>query len=101
MAEKKFFPLRIVAAVLLVMLIISFWVSWYTEEVSLSRYCADPQQTLERLQNVLQDPRPAGDGSRFNHLVAAKLIYIIPRNSDESIADYIARVQMRLSRHCR
>ncbi len=101
MAERKFFPLRIVISVLLVMLLISFWVSWYTEEVSLSRYCNDPQQTLERLQDVLQNPRPAGDGSRFNHLVAAKLIYIIPRNSEESIANYLERVQIRLTRHCR
>ncbi len=100
MAEKKFFPLRIVAAVLLVMLVISFWVSWYTEEVALSRYCGDPQQTLERLQSVLQNPRPAGDGSRFNHLVAAKLIYLIPRHSEESVATYLSRVQIRLSRHC-
>ncbi|MCF6237003.1 MAG: hypothetical protein L3J70_11640 [Gammaproteobacteria bacterium] len=101
MAENKFFPLRIVAIVLLVMLIISFWVSWYTEEVSLSRYCAEPQQTLDHLQDVLQNPRPAGDGSRFKHLVAAKLIYIIPRHSEESVADYLTRVQIRLTRHCR
>lgn len=101
MAERKYFPLRIVTAVLLVMLIISFWVSWYTEEVALDRYCGDPQQTLTRLQDVLQDPRPAGDGSRFNHLVAAKLIYLIPRHSEESVNTYLSRVQMRLSRHCR
>ncbi len=97
---KPFHALRIITVVLLVMICIPFWANWYTGEVSLPRYCNDPQATLERLEKVLTEERPAGDNSRIPYIRAAKLIFLLPRQPDENIPDYLNRVRNYVQNSC-
>lgn len=98
---KPFHSLRIIIVVLLVTISIPFWTNWYTGEVTVPRYCDDPQGTLERLEKVLAEERPAGDGSRIPYIRAAKLLFLLPRQPDENIPDYLSRVQIHLKNTCR
>ncbi|MBT4329686.1 MAG: hypothetical protein HOD58_07150 [Gammaproteobacteria bacterium] len=99
------FPLRqvlpVVAITALLMLSVSSSIEWYSANVSLPRYCADPQQALHYLESNLRDQRPAGDVPRKPYLIAAKLLFLVPRTSEESIPDYLDRVELKLLEHCR
>jgi len=93
--------LRITGVVLLVMLLISAWARSYSEHVSLPRYCDDPQSTLMYLEQVLHAPRPAGDGSRRPYIIAAKLLFLLPRKPEETESAYLARVRKHIGDTCR
>ncbi len=93
--------LRITGVVLLVMLLISAWARSYSEHVSLPRYCDNPQSTLTYLEQVLRTPRPAGDGSRRPYIIAAKLLFLLPRESEETESAYLSRVQQHIEDTCR
>jgi len=96
-----FKPLQLIGVVLLLLLIISLWLKWYTGTVSMPRYCANPYETTQYLEKVLREETPAEDQSRRPYIVAAKLIYLIPQQSNESIPDYLQRVQIRIAEQCR
>ncbi len=99
------FPIRrilpILLATLLVMFSVSMAIEWYSENVSLPRYCGDPQESLRYLEADLRDQRPAGDEPRKPYLIAAKLLFLVPRGSGESIDAYLDRVELEILRHCR
>jgi len=96
-----FKPVQLVAVVLVLLLGISLWLKWYTGTVSMPRYCQNPYETVQYLEKVLRDKNPAKDQSRRPYLIAAKLIYLIPQLSNESIEDYLQRVQIRIAEQCR
>jgi len=96
-----FHSLRIVVVVLLTMLMISWWVSWYADQVSLPRYCEDPDGYLQRLERVMLEKRPAGDEARRGYIVAAKLLFLLPQQSGESVSDYLTRIQAHIKETCR
>jgi hypothetical protein len=93
--------IRIGGVVLLVMLLISAWAQWYGRQVSLPRYCDDPQGTLQHLEKVLYEPRPAGDSTRRPYIIAAKLIFLLPRKSTETVPAYLTRVEAYIQDTCR
>ena len=99
------FPLRkilpVIAVTLAVMLFITTAIDWYSNQVSLPRYCEDPQQALHYLEANLRQSEPAGDEPRKPYLIAAKLLFLIPQASGESITDYLNRVELELLQHCR
>ena len=97
----EFKPWRLIAFVLFILLAISFWLKWYTGAVSMPRYCKDPVGTLHYLEKVLTEKTPAKDAPRRPYLIAAKLIYLIPQQPDESIEDYLKRVRIRIGEQCR
>lgn len=97
----NFLFLRITGVVLLVMLLISAWARSYSEHISLPRFCADPQSNLKHLEQVLREPRPAGDRSRRPYIIAAKLLFLIPREADETESDYLTRVKNHIEETCR
>lgn len=97
----SFRPLHIVVPTLVVLLSISVWIQWYTQAVSLPRYCDDPAGTLVFLERVITQERPAGSEARRPYLIAAKLIFIVPRESDEELGHYLARVHQHLIENCR
>lgn len=99
--QRPFNPLGIVLVVLAVLVGISLWSRWYAEAVSTPRYCEDTEQTMKTLAKILADDRPAGDGSRLPYLIAAKLLFLVPRGSEEPVADYLARVHTHLDSYCR
>ncbi len=99
--EPAFRPLRVIVPTLAVLLAISFWIQWYTQTVSLPRYCDDPAGALALLERVLTEERPAGADARRPYLVAAKLVFLVPRQSDEALGDYLERVHQHLIQTCR
>ncbi|MBE9540325.1 MAG: hypothetical protein IMF06_14675 [Proteobacteria bacterium] len=96
-----FLFLRITGMVLLVMLLISAWARSYSENVSLPRYCDNPHSTLTHLEKVLHEPRPAGDDSRRPYIIAAKLLFLLPRELEETESAYLARVRRHIEDTCR
>ena len=93
--------LRITGVVLLAMLLISAWARWYGQQVSIPRYCEKPQSTLQHLEKVLREQHPAGDEPRRPYIIAAKLIFLLPRNSDEKLQAYLDRVRVYIQDTCR
>ncbi|HEC85704.1 MAG TPA: hypothetical protein ENI48_10760 [Thioploca sp.] len=56
-------------SVRLALLAISLLSIWYAQQVTLPRYCENPEQTLQRLQNILTEKRPAGDEKRRSYVM--------------------------------
>lgn len=95
-----FHPVRIIIPVLLILVLIGSWSQWYAESISIPRYCDDPETTLLILQQVINKPRPAGENARTPYLVAAKLLFLIPRRSNESVHDYLERIRLYMHEKC-
>lgn len=75
--------------------------NWYSSNVSMPRYCGDPEQTIFYLQELITKERPAGDESRRPYLIAAKLLFILPRGGDEDLDSYLQRVRLHIAQQCR
>ena len=73
----------------------------YGDGVLVTRYCANPEATVEMIGRILADRRPAGDQSRRPYIIAAKLIYLVPRHEGESLAVYQNRLRQHIERRCR
>ncbi len=74
---------------------------WYAGQVSISRYCGNPDATLELVREILSEQRPASEGSTRPYVVAAKLIYLIPQKDGESLENYLARLRLSIAESCR
>ena len=98
--SKPFSPLRVVVPVLAGLLSVSALAQWYARSVSLPRYCENPTRTLTHLERILAENRPAGDGSRRPYIVAAKLLFLVPRGADEGRGAYLDRVRRHLQGQC-
>jgi hypothetical protein len=98
--SARIHPLRIAIAVLLLLLLISFATTWYARQVSLPRYCEDPQRAMYHLARLLNEKRPAGNETRRPYIVAAKLLFLIPQQTNETVPDYLNRVEIRLREQC-
>jgi len=91
----------VIVPTLVLLLAVSLWIQWYSQAVSLPRYCDDPVGTLVLLERVLTEARPAGSDKRRPYLIAAKLIFLLPRESNEELGHYLARVRQHLTEICR
>lgn len=96
-----FNPWQLIGIVVIMLLSITVWLRWYTGAVSMPRYCDNPVETLHYLEKVLTEKTPAQENSRRPYIIAAKLIYIIPRQRDELITDYLQRLKIRIAEQCR
>ncbi len=96
----RFRPWRLIAAVFAIMLGISAASRWYARDITLPRYCEDPAQALTDLRRVLTEDRPAGDGARRPFIVAARLMFLVPRNGDEPLEDYLRRLRGHMAERC-
>lgn len=99
-AQPGFSPWRIVIPVLCLLLLGSFWSSWYGREISIPRYCENPAQALGYVHRILTEPRPAQNDSRRPYVVAAKLLFLIPQQSDEPVDRYLVRLEQHLGEAC-
>jgi len=97
---SDFHPWRLIGAVVLVMLTISLASRWYARDVTLPRYCDDPEQTLANLRQVLTEQRPAGDEARKPYILAARLMFLLPRDGEEPLDDYLGRVRTHIAGSC-
>ena len=92
-------PLLLVA---LAGLLFVFWFSdWYAGQVSLPRYCNQSELMLRHLATINTTNQPAGDNSRRDFIIAAKLEFLLPRRANESLQAYIDRLNVQLSERCR
>jgi len=99
-ARQAFKPLPLIVTVLGLSVAIGMGASWYGERVSLPRYCAQPEAALMRLRALITETRPAGDTPHRPYLIAAKLLFLVPRHGDEPPEHYLARVRERLEVRC-
>lgn len=91
---------KTVIGVLIMMLLISAFAQHYASQITLPRFCKAPQQSLYYLKKILTEERPAGEEARRPYIIAAKLIFLVPQKTDESLADYLLRVELSLQQHC-
>jgi len=94
-------PVRLVLAVLTVLLLISFVSQWHAGQVSLPRYCQQPELALQRLAEIITKIRPAGEGDRRDYIVAAKLEFLVPQAANEPLDAYLMRLRRQLEVQCR
>ncbi|MCU7813195.1 MAG: hypothetical protein KZQ77_18475 [Candidatus Thiodiazotropha sp. (ex Notomyrtea botanica)] len=99
--EKPFRPIRLILVILLILLLISMAAQWYGEHVTMPRYCQYPAGVIQRVEQVLNEPQPAGDGDRKPYIIAARLMFLVPRQSNESQTDYIERLERHIEKQCR
>ncbi len=97
---RGFNPAPLVATVAGLLLGIGALAQWYSQDVSLPRYCENPEQTLVHLKRVINETEPAGTESRRPYLIAAKLLFLLPRESGESGELYLERVRRYLGKSC-
>jgi len=97
---KVFRPWILILTITATLLLVPFWSHWYSDHVSLPRYCKNPELSLQQLEQVLREKRPAGDGARKPYIIAAKLLFLIPQDSNESIPAYLSRVREMLRAQC-
>ena len=99
-SRAGFRPVPLVLAVLILLATIFFASRWYATTVSIPRYCAQPEIALQLLEAVLTEKKPAGDGPRRDYIVAAKLGFLLPAQSDETDEAYLRRLRDHLQREC-
>jgi len=84
----------------LVMLGAFRFAGWYADNSAIPRYCADPRATIGYVREILTSDTPAGDRKRRPYLVAAKLIFLVPRQDGEAEQDYLDRLLVRITETC-
>lgn len=73
---------------------------WYADNVSIPRYCENPDGSMRMLKQVLSDARPAGNGPTRPYIVVAKLIQLVPQRAGEAMPAYLVRVRTEIDRRC-
>lgn len=91
---------RILAATALVMLLVNLWAGRHAEQTAIPRYCENPGETLHHLERLLVEEQPAGEESRRPYIIAAKLIFLVPRQAEEDVPAYLARLRAHLAEVC-
>ncbi len=95
-----FRPVRLIVVILIILLSISFAAQWYGRNITMPRYCRDPAGVLERVHKVLTQEEPAGDGDRKPYIIAARLTFLVPRDSNEQLRAYMQRLQQHINQQC-
>ena len=52
---------------------------WYADTAALPRYCENPAAAVEQVREILSSPEPADGKPKRPYVVAAKLIFLVPR----------------------
>ena len=74
---------------------------WYADKALLPRYCDNPEGHLTLVRQILREATPAGASKRRPYIIAAKLVYLVPRQAGEPIEAYLRRVKARIVETCR
>ncbi len=100
---RRFNPTPMIIIVALSVLAVAGMSNWYSNNVSMPRYCNEPDLTIFYLQELLTKERPAGDEPRRPYLIAAKLLFILPKGKDgeETLDEYLQRVRLHIAQQCR
>lgn len=73
---------------------------WYARNAALPRYCENPQQAVEIVEEILTSETPGAGKKRRPYIVAAKLIFLVPQKEDEPMAQYMIRLRDKISQAC-
>jgi hypothetical protein len=96
----RFNPLKIIIPVLLALLSVSLMSQWYANNISFPRYCNNPEETLNALQVLLQDEPVIDNDQRRRYMIAAKILFLHPKDSNESESDYMLRLRHLMLTKC-
>lgn len=79
------------------------WMDWHSAQVTLPRYCREPREALlERVGRVVREARPAREEEATRpYVLAARLVFLIPRRAGESDSAWLDRLKSRLEAQCR
>ena len=88
------------AVVSAVMLAIFTSAQWYADNAALPRYCDDPGGTITRIQRILTKAAPVGNAEKRPYIIAAKLIFLVPRQQGEELDAYLKRLSDHINRAC-
>ncbi len=99
--RSRFNPLVAIAAVFLALIGIALALRWYSDKLSMERYCENPGVTISELRRVITDEQLAAGKERTSFIVTSKLLFLVPRRNDEPVEDYLARVRQQLETICR
>ncbi len=94
---------RIVIVFVIAAAVMSFVFSsaeWYANEAAVPRYCEDHENVIKRVRLILTRNEPVGSGSKRPFIIAAKLIFLVPKKAEESTASYISRLTRHIDRVC-
>ena len=83
------------------MLLIFDAAEWYADNSALPRYCESPADTVEHVREILSNAEPTEGTSKRPYVVAAKLIFLVPREDAEPLQSYLERLRGRISESCR
>ena len=83
------------------MLLAFAYAQQYADNSAIPRYCADREGVIERVGLILTSSEPVGSKSRRPFIVAAKLIFLIPRSEGETVLAYQERLREHLLQVCR
>lgn len=92
--------LIVFAATAITMVIIFRFADWRAGNALLPRYCDDPHASIEYVRRIVEDGGPAEGEKRRPYIIAAKLIFLVPQEVDESEADWLARIEGRVRERC-
>jgi hypothetical protein len=82
------------------MLFIFHSADWYANTSALPRYCASPGKTVEIVEEILTSSTPGEGEKRRPYIVAAKLIFLVPQERNETRDNYLERLRLRISQSC-
>lgn len=99
-APPRFNPLKIIIPVILALLTVSLMSQWYAHNISFPRYCKNPERALKNLNNLMDQSATIDHEQRRQTMVAAKLLFLHPRHSDETRADYLQRLRYLMLAQC-
>ncbi len=94
-------PLVVIVAVLLAFIVTALALRWYTDDLSMTRYCENLDMTISELRRVITDEQLATGEERAAFIITSKLLFLVPRLDDEPAEDYLVRVRQRLETICR
>ncbi len=94
-------PLVVIVAVLLAFIVTALALRWYTDDLSMTRYCENLDMTISELRRVITDEQLATGEERAAFIITSKLLFLVPRLDDEPGEDYLVRVRQRLETICR
>lgn len=83
-----------------VMLFIFNSADWYANKSALPRFCENPAQAVAIVEKIMTSPTPTEGKKRRPYIIAAKLIFLVPREQDEVMPDYLVRLRNRISQSC-
>ena len=83
-----------------IMLFIFNSADWYARNSALPRYCENPHQAVEIVQEILTSDTPGEGKERRPYIVAAKLIFLVPQQEDEPMDAYLIRLRDKISDAC-